>query len=112
MIQLLRRRTNEQWTNESMVAAPNALTRYYPHMNHHPALAAANTAIITGAANGIGLAAAKRFAGFAMHVILVDMPGASLDRAQAAVAGMPNSGEVLSVPTDVADFEAVRALRD
>src|SRR3979490_3224508 len=59
-------------------------------MNHHPALAAANAAIITGAASGIGLAAAKRFAG----------------------SGMPNAGDVVAIPTDVANFEAVQALRD
>src|ERR1700676_3737488 len=98
--------------DESMVAAPNALARYYPNMNHHPALAAANAAIITGAASGIGLATAKRFAGFGMHVILADLPGDGLDSAQAAVSAMQNAGNVVAIPTDVADFEAVQALRD
>jgi NAD(P)-dependent dehydrogenase (short-subunit alcohol dehydrogenase family) len=43
--------------DESMVAAPNALTPYYPNMNHHPALAASQAIpaliINTGSKQGI-----------------------------------------------------------
>ena len=38
-------------------------------MAHHPALAAGRVAVITGAASGIGLAAAERFADFGMKVV-------------------------------------------
>ena len=38
-------------------------------MAYHPALAAGRVAVITGAASGIGLAAAERFADFGMKVV-------------------------------------------
>ena len=41
-------------------------------MPHHPALAAGRVAVITGAASGIGLAAAERFADFGMKVCMAD----------------------------------------
>jgi NAD(P)-dependent dehydrogenase (short-subunit alcohol dehydrogenase family) len=43
--------------------------------------------VITGAAGGIGLAAARAFAAAGMHVVLVDRPGAALEDAAAAIEG-------------------------
>ncbi|TIX64920.1 MAG: SDR family NAD(P)-dependent oxidoreductase, partial [Mesorhizobium sp.] len=51
-----------------------------------PALASGNVAVITGAASGIGLAAAKRFAAMGMKIVLADIGGARLDEASRAVA--------------------------
>ncbi len=48
-------------------------------MSNHPALAAGRVAVITGAASGIGLAAALRLAGMGMKICLADLPGAALD---------------------------------
>ena len=45
--------------------------------NTLPALAAGSAAVITGAASGIGLAAAKRLAGLGMKVVLADLGGLS-----------------------------------
>ncbi len=78
-----------------------------------PALAAGGAAVITGAASGIGLAAATTFATGGMKVVLADLPGDKLDAAAAEVAkacGRP--ADILAVGTDVADWASVEALRD
>ena len=64
-------------------------------------------AVVTGAASGIGLAAAHGFAVRGMKVVLVDLPGDRLDSALASFAGV---GEAFAYPADVSDLAAVRAL--
>ncbi len=46
-----------------------------------PALAPDKVAVVTGAASGIGLAAARRFAALGMRVVLADLRGEALDLA-------------------------------
>jgi NAD(P)-dependent dehydrogenase (short-subunit alcohol dehydrogenase family) len=66
------------------------------------AFAAGNTAVITGGASGIGLAAAKRFASSGMKVVIADRAGDRLVAALAAVAELAGGADkVLAVPIDV-----------
>jgi NAD(P)-dependent dehydrogenase (short-subunit alcohol dehydrogenase family) len=77
------------------------------------ALAPGGGAVVTGAASGIGLAAARRFAGLGLNVMLADLPGEALDRAAAVVREHAAYGvQVRATPCDVADRDAVARLAD
>lgn len=82
--------------------------------NLHPVFIPGNTAVITGAASGIGFAAAKAFAGLGLNVVLADLAGARLDGAAAEVATLSPGGAeaVLAVATDVSQMEQVEALAE
>jgi NAD(P)-dependent dehydrogenase (short-subunit alcohol dehydrogenase family) len=66
-------------------------------------------AVITGAASGIGLAMANRFASEGMKLVLADIEAPALD---AAVAGLPPGTEFVTMVCDVSKVEQVDALRD
>jgi NAD(P)-dependent dehydrogenase (short-subunit alcohol dehydrogenase family) len=72
-----------------------------------------NVAVITGAASGIGFAAARRFAKLGMKVVLADLDGPALTSAAEQVAalagGAPN---VLALPTDVSRPADLALLRE
>jgi NAD(P)-dependent dehydrogenase (short-subunit alcohol dehydrogenase family) len=83
-------------------------------MAQHPALTEGRVAVITGAASGIGLAAAKRFAAMGLRVCLADLGGDALEQVAAEVALVARGGpaDVLAVPTDVSKLEEVQRLKD
>ncbi|MGE0228921.1 MAG: SDR family NAD(P)-dependent oxidoreductase [Dehalococcoidia bacterium] len=73
-------------------------------------LQAGMTAVVTGAASGIGRALAERFAVAGLRVVLADVEEGALER---AVAELRDSGhEVLGVGTDVMSRVSVEALAE
>jgi NAD(P)-dependent dehydrogenase (short-subunit alcohol dehydrogenase family) len=83
-------------------------------MTHHPALSPCRVAVITGAASGIGRAAALRLAALGLKICLADLPSGALEAARQAVAAVSPLGEagVIAMPTDVGDITQVQALAD
>ena len=67
-------------------------------------------AVVTGAASGVGLALAHRFAEEGMHVVLSDVEEAPLHRASEGL--VKEGGSAIGIPCDVRSPDSVDALRD
>ena len=73
-------------------------------------LKAGNNVVITGGANGIGLAAATRYLELGLNVLIADV---NEDAMNAALDSLPrDGGELAGALCDVADFEQVEKLKD
>jgi len=68
------------------------------------------TAVITGAASGIGLALTERLLAEGMSVVMADIEGPLLDQESARIEQL--GGSVLAVTCDVSDPTQIEALRD
>jgi NAD(P)-dependent dehydrogenase (short-subunit alcohol dehydrogenase family) len=82
-------------------------------MPNHPAIAEGRAAVITGAASGIGLAAARRFASLGMKVVMADLESVKLEDAAGEVVALAKGGasDVCVVPVDVGRLEDVKRLK-
>jgi NAD(P)-dependent dehydrogenase (short-subunit alcohol dehydrogenase family) len=86
--------------------------------DHHPVIHSGRVAVITGAAHGIGRAAAKELAKLGLKIAIADINEAGLRSVADEIAAIqktlpPADGEqLLSIPTDVSKMEDVVALRD
>ena len=80
----------------------------------HPAIKPGNTAVITGGAAGIGLAAAMAFAKAGLRVCIADLGEARLAKAARGIAEVAPGGarDVMAAETDVGRHEEVQALAD
>src|SRR4051812_3900731 len=67
-------------------------------------------AVVTGAASGIGLGLATRFAQEGMRVVLADVEAPALEAAVTTLR--QREFDVLGVITDVASLASIEALRD
>lgn len=66
------------------------------------------TAVVTGAASGIGRALADRFVAAKMRVVLADVETAALQAAEEAL--LERGGDVIAVETDVRSLESIKEL--
>ena len=78
----------------------------------HPAFTSGSVAVVTGAAAGIGLAAAQRFAQMGLNVCLADIDADQLSRAAEQVGAVASSGrtQVIYQQTDVSKVEDLQRL--
>ncbi len=75
-------------------------------MKQHPALIPGNVAVITGGADGIGLAAAQYYKSIGMDVCIADVDPGKLETAREEL------GDILTVVTDVSHLPSVEKLRE
>jgi NAD(P)-dependent dehydrogenase (short-subunit alcohol dehydrogenase family) len=71
-------------------------------------LTSGKTAVVTGAASGIGFALAERFADAGLNIVLADIEQEALDAAEQKVAAL--GVQTLAVRTDVSDENSVQTL--
>lgn len=77
----------------------------------HPVFQPGHVAVITGAASGIGLAAAEYCASQGMNLCLADINAEALEAARARLSAA-GQARVIIRPTDVSRREAMEQLRD
>lgn len=76
----------------------------------HSALQMGHAAVVTGAASGLGLAAAKHLAGLGLKVCLADLDPDRLAAAHAEIVVATPDACVITVETDVGDLAALERL--
>lgn len=82
-----------------------------PSIHNHAALRSGGTAVITGGANGIGLAAAQRFAAMGLNVVIADRDETQLAAAVSQLRDVAVNGcRAEAFLCDVSDSEQVRRL--
>lgn len=74
-------------------------------MTQHPALEPGNVAVITGGADGIGLAVARLFLSRGLRVCIADINGQKLEQA------VESLGDVLAVVVDVSSLADIQSLK-
>lgn len=74
----------------------------------HPVFKEGNTALITGAASGIGLAVAQLCRGHGMKLALVDINAEQLIKAKDS---FDNHTDIVTYPTDVSNLEEWKSLQ-
>jgi len=78
----------------------------------HPVIHAGRVAVITGAASGIGRAAAIELAKTGLKIALADVLEDELANTGKEVAAITGDANVLAIPTDVSKIGDVQRLRD
>ncbi|KAG8736889.1 hypothetical protein FRC10_008782 [Ceratobasidium sp. 414] len=78
----------------------------------HAAIHSGRVALITGAASGIGFAAAWELASEGLKVVLADIDATKLDAAAKELIAQFGEANILAVPTDVSKLDQVQALAD
>ena len=86
------------------------VSEYFIRLSHMTTNLMGKTVVITGAANGIGLAAAERFLKAGMKVVIADIDAKSIDKQVSRLKseGYPVEGKV----TDVTNESSVRELAE
>jgi len=79
---------------------------------HHPVIHAGRVAVITGAASGIGRAAARELARLELKVAIADINVEALEALAKELGAAHGESNVLAVPTDVSKLEEVVRLRE